>query len=177
MPSPLPKPMYANSASRSEALPVVRPGRRRPVRCAAGARLLRLGPGATRCAADGDLTEPAPQPMPQRETVAPRPIRVAMVQRQLARRGGGAWRSDAHGDAWDWWGSGPDAVRRTEHAQPCLAELRILPKLRRRDVPQAVFRDRLALHRPILSLSAGPLGMAESYLAMGRWLVDAGLQG
>jgi hypothetical protein len=31
-------------------------------------------------AAEPEITEPAPQPMPQRETVAPRPIRVAMLQ-------------------------------------------------------------------------------------------------
>ncbi len=84
MPSPLPKPMYANSASRSEALPVVDPAgdtqadaRRVPASFASAP--------AQRVAATETVTEPAPQPVP---TAAPRPMPMAMVQTTTAPRMG-----------------------------------------------------------------------------------------
>ena len=56
-------------------------------------------------------------------------------------------------------GSGP--LRPALHAQLCLAKLRGLSELRRRDLSEAVFADGLAVHRPVLPLSASSAGMAE----------------
>ena len=71
---------------------------------------------------------------------------------------------------------GPGPLRPAGDARLRLAQLRRLSELRRGYVPQAVFADRVAVHRPVLSLSASPLGMAESQPAMGRRLVVVGLQ-
>ena len=62
-------------------------------------------------------------------------------------------------------GAGP--LRPALHAQLCLAKLCGLSKLRRRDLSEAVFADGLAVHRPVLSVSPGSAGMAESDLGMG----------
>ena len=65
-----------------------------------------------------------------------------------------------HGGCWRWWRS-PGPLRPALPAQLCLAKLCGLPQLRGCDLSEAVFADGLALHRPILPLSASSLGMAE----------------
>ena len=62
---------------------------------------------------------------------------------------------------------GADAGRRAEHAQLRLAELRRFPELRRRPVSLAVFPDRVALHRAVLSLPAGAARLAAGVAGMG----------
>ena len=68
-------------------------------------------------------------------------------------------------------GTGPGLLRPAVHAQLCLAELCGLSELCRGDVSQAVLADGMALHRPILSVSPSPAGMAESDPGMGQRLV------
>lgn len=70
----------------------------------------------------------------------------------------------------------PAADTPAGHACLRLAKLRRLSELRRGDLSKAVFAHRLAVHWSVLSLSAGPFGMAESQPAMGRRLVVVGLQ-
>ena len=71
--------------------------------------------------------------------------------------------------------SGPHADRPAEHARLRLAQLLGLSELRGRDLSPPVLADGLAVHRPLLSLSAGADGMAEGVTAMGRWLVVPGI--
>ncbi len=48
-----------------------------------------------------------------------------------------------------------------------VAELRRLSQLRGRNLPETILADRLAVHRPVLSLSASAVGMAQSHAGMG----------
>ena len=73
--------------------------------------------------------------------------------------------------------SGPRALRSCGDAGLRLAELCRLSELCRGDLSQAVLADRLAVHRSLLSLSAGPVGLAEGEPGMGRRLVVVVLQG
>jgi hypothetical protein len=101
------------------------------------------------------------------------------------RSGGrrGARRPDAHGTGFRWpdsglcgkrgWWSGPGSVRSTSSTELLVAVLCLLPELCSVDVSQAVLADGLAVHWPILPLSAGPSGLAQGDVGMGRRLVDA----
>ena len=58
-------------------------------------------------------------------------------------------------------------VRSALHAELFVAELRRLSELRRGDLSEAVFGVGLALHRPVLSLSASAARLAQSVVGMG----------
>jgi hypothetical protein len=70
-------------------------------------------------------------------------------------------------------GGGPAPMRTDQPSLP--AYLLRIPELCGRDLPEAVFPDGLAIHRPLLPLPAGPAGLAEGLAAMGRRLVVPGI--
>ena len=134
------------------------------VPCRAGCADIRAGGGAAAdgaaaaCQADGN----------ELRGDAGLPARTEGVQRRAdAHVHGGCWRR----------GRSPGPLRPALPAQLCLAKLCGLPQLRRCDLSQAVFAHGLALHRPILPLSASSVGMAEGDPGMGRWMVVPRLQG
>ncbi len=62
---------------------------------------------------------------------------------------------------------GSGSVRPAAYAQLCLAQLRGFSKLRGCDLPQTVFGLGVSVHRPLLSLSASSVGMAQGESGMG----------
>ena len=66
-----------------------------------------------------------------------------------------------------WCGRSPHGLQHGEPAGIRLAVLRELSQLRSAVVPEAVQCERVAVHRPVLSVPAGSDGLAESHPRMG----------
>jgi len=118
------------------------------------------------------------------QTVTPqkaRPMSASRATQQVAMRQVGPqglhaeqWRTtaDVHCRLGCRCSSG--TIRPALHAELCLAKLCSVSELCRRDLPEAVFTDGMALYRPILSLSQVPLGWRKVSLEWsdGWWFLD-----